>query len=168
MCLHNPSEITKSGRIEVRILLKFAYIVITPIPLVPGDDYQLYVESTRRTFSEALETRPSQVGNTQDGRRSTCKWDTWSGRLIVGAGVARLAVVLAHRGEGHGLVYFALGFASFVAPAGASCAMIRAPRTRVALPGLLLRGHDVAAVAVLLGAPLFGLCIIFIAPANVP
>ena len=118
MCLHNPSEITKSGRIEVRILLKFAYIVITMIPLVPGDDYQLYVESTRRTFSEALETRPSQVGNTQDGRRSTCKWDTWSGRLIVGAVVALLALAVAHKGEEHGRVEFAPVLVIFVAPAG--------------------------------------------------
>ena len=85
----------------------------------------------------------------------------------MGAGVARLAGVLVHRGEVHGLVFFALGFASFVAPAGASFAMIRAVRTRVALPSLLLRGHDVAAVAVLLGAPLFGFRISFIAPANV-
>ena len=72
MCLHNPSEITKSGRIEVRILLKFAYIVITMIPLVPGDDYQLYVESTRRTCEVLLETRPSQVFGNQDALRKTC------------------------------------------------------------------------------------------------
>ena len=72
MCLHNPSEITKSGRIEVRILLKFAYIVITPIPLAPGDDYQLYVESTRRTCAVHLETRPSQVFCNQDALRKTC------------------------------------------------------------------------------------------------
>ena len=81
----------------------------------------------------------------------------------MGAGVARLAVVLAHRGEVHGLVYFSLGFVSFVAPAGASVAMIRAARTRVKLPGLLLRGPDVEAVAELLVA----LRISFIAPANV-
>ena len=82
----------------------------------------------------------------------------------MGAGVARLAVVLAHRGEVHGLVSFAPGLVYFVAPAGASFAMIRAVRTRVELPGLLLRGHDVAAVAVLLIA----LRILFVAPANVP
>lgn len=86
----------------------------------------------------------------------------------MGAGVARLAVVLAHRGEVHGLVFFAPGFVFFVAPAGASVAMIGAARTLVELPGLLLRGPVVLAVAVLLGAPLFAFCLIFIAPANVP
>ena len=71
MCLHDPSEITKSGRIEVRILLKFAYSIKTVPPLVPGDDYQLYVESTRRTCAVLLETRPSQVFCDQDGRGKT-------------------------------------------------------------------------------------------------
>ena len=164
----DTSEVTKKGRFKVFFFIELVPIFETTPPLVPGDGHQLYAESTRRTLCIPLETCPARVFYNQDWRRSTCGRDSWSGRLIVGAGVARLAVVLAHRGEGHGLVYFALGFASFVAPAGASCAMIRAPRTRVALPGLLLRGHDVAAVAVLLGAPLFGLCIIFIAPANVP
>ena len=68
----------------------------------------------------------------------------------MGAGVARLAVVLAHRGEVHGLVSFAPGLVYFVAPAGASFAMIRAVRTRVELPGLLLLGPVVLAVAELL------------------
>ena len=82
----------------------------------------------------------------------------------MGAGVARLAGVLVHRGEVHGLVYFAPGFVSFVAPAGRSVATIRAVRTRVALPGFLFRGPVVEAVAELLIA----LRICFIAPANVP
>ncbi len=86
----------------------------------------------------------------------------------MGAVVARLAVGLLHRGEVHGLVYFAPGFVYFVAPAGRSVATIRAARTWVELPGLLLRGHDVAAVAELVVAPLFALRISFIAPANVP
>ena len=82
----------------------------------------------------------------------------------MGAVVARLAVGLHHRGEVHGLVFFAPGFVYFVAPAGASVATIRAARTRVELPGLLLRGHDVAAVA----EPLILRRIPFVAPANVP
>ena len=65
----------------------------------------------------------------------------------MGAGVARLAGVLVHRGEVHGLVYFAPGLVCFVAPAGASVATIRAARTLVELPGLLLRGHDVETIA---------------------
>ena len=68
----------------------------------------------------------------------------------MGTGVARLAVGLIHEDEGHGLVYFAPGLVYFVAPAGASVATIRAARTRVELPGLLLRGHDVEAVAELI------------------
>ena len=68
----------------------------------------------------------------------------------MGAGVARLAGVLAHRGEVHGLVSFAPGLVYFVAPAGASFATILAARTLVELPGLLLRGHDVEAVAELI------------------
>ena len=135
------------------------------MPLVPGDgQHQRYAESTRRTLSDALETRPVQVRIFQDWRRSTCGRVSWSGRLIVGAGVARLAVGLIHEDEGHGLVYFAPGLVYFVAPAGASVATIRAARTRVELPDLLLRGHDVAEVAELLIA----LRILFVAPANVP
>ena len=82
----------------------------------------------------------------------------------MGAVVARIALALLHRGEVRGLVYFAPGLVYFVAPAGRSVATIRAVRTLVELPGLLLRGHDVAAVAVLLIA----LRILFVAPANVP
>ena len=81
----------------------------------------------------------------------------------MGAGVARIAGGLIHRGEVHGLVSFALGLVVFVAPAGRSVAMIRAARTRVKLPGLLLRGPVVLAVAVLLIVPRIS----FIAPANV-
>ena len=86
----------------------------------------------------------------------------------MGAGVARLAVVLFHRGEVHGRTGFAQGFVFFVAPAGASVAMIGAARTLVELPGLLLRGHDVAAVAEHYFIPLALVFVTFIAPANVP
>ena len=61
-----------------------------------------------------------------------------------------MALLVAHKGDEHGRVEFALFGVSFVAPAGRSVAAIRAARTRVELPGLLLRGHDVAAVAELL------------------
>ena len=61
-----------------------------------------------------------------------------------------MALLVAHKGEEHGRVEFALFGVSFVAPAGASFAMIRAVRTRVALPGLLLRGPVVEAVAELI------------------
>ena len=91
----------------------------------------------------------------------------WSGRLIVGAGVARIAGGLIHRGEVHGLVYFAPGFVSFVAPAGRSVATIRAVRTLVELPGLLLRGPVVEAVAELHFIPLGLVCVTFVAPASV-
>ena len=86
----------------------------------------------------------------------------------MGAGVARLAGVLVHRGEVHGLVFFALFGVSFVAPAGASVATIRAARTWVELPGLLLRGHDVAAVAEQYFIPLALAFISFVVLANVP
>ena len=70
----------------------------------------------------------------------------------MGAGVARLAVGLLHRGEVHGLVSFAPGLVYFVAPAGRSVATIRAARTWVELPGLLLGGHVVEAVAELISS----------------
>ena len=70
----------------------------------------------------------------------------------MGAVVARIALALLHRGEVHGLVYFAPGFVFFVAPAGRSVATIRAARTRVELPGLLLGGHVVEAVAELISS----------------
>ncbi len=68
----------------------------------------------------------------------------------MGAVVARIALALLHRGEVHGLVSFSPGFVYFVAPAGLSVATILAARTLVELPGLLLRGHDVEAVAELI------------------
>lgn len=86
----------------------------------------------------------------------------------MGAGVARLAVGLLHRGEVHGLVSFAPGLVYFVAPAGRSVATIRAARTWVELPGLLLRGHDVAAVAEQYFIPLALAFISFVVLANVP
>ena len=110
MCLHNPSKITKSGRIEVRILLKFAYIVITPIPLVPGDDYQLYVESTRRTCALLLETCPLQVLCDQDAPRKTCARGYLEQMTHRGRGRPLLALLVAHKGEEHGRVEFAPGF----------------------------------------------------------
>ena len=88
----------------------------------------------------------------------------WSGRLIVGAVAALLALLVIHQGGVRGHVCFAPGFVSFVAPAGRSVATIRAVRTLVELPGLLLRGPVVLAVAVLL----IPHRILFVAPANVP
>ena len=86
----------------------------------------------------------------------------------MGAVVARIALALLHRGEVHGLVFFALFGVSFVAPAGLSVEAIRAARTLVELPSLLLRGPVVLAVAVLLGVSLILTRVMFIAPANVP
>ena len=160
----DTSEVTKKGRFKVFFLIEFVPIFETTPPLVSGDRHQLYAESTRRTLCIPLETCPARVFYNQDWRRSTCGRVSWSGRLIVGAVVARLAVGLIHEDEGHGLVYFAPGLVYFIAPAGASVATISAARTLVELPGLLLLGHDVAAVAELLT----GLRILVIAPANVP
>ena len=86
----------------------------------------------------------------------------------MGAVAALLAVLVLHQGGVRGHVCFAPGFVSFVAPAGQAVVTIRAVRTLVELPGLLLRGPVVLAVAVLLGVSLILTRVMFIAPANVP
>ena len=84
----------------------------------------------------------------------------------MGAVAALLALLVLHQGGVRGHICFALGFVIFVAPAGASVAMIRVARRRVALPSLLLRGPFVEAVAEQYFIPLASVFIVFVAPAG--